>query len=59
MAGKKALPDDIREQIITKINAFNHAHALPIPPTSASPSRIQKLLGHPSTTIFLSLPHPV
>ncbi len=50
MAGKKALPDDIREQIIAKINAFNQAHALPAPPPAARTKLIQKLLGHPSTT---------
>lgn len=53
MAGKKALSDDIREQVIAKVNAFNRAFAQPTPAPSARTKLMQILLGHAPTTSAL------
>ena len=53
MAEKKAISDDIREQVIAKVNAFNQTQAQSAPPPSARTRLMQKLLGRPSTTSAL------
>lgn len=46
MARKKAIPDDIREQVVARIDAFNKAHVRPNKPSPMS--RLMRAMGMPA-----------